>query len=192
MVAAEAAPASLRPVILVAGNPNSGKSTLFNALTGAHVKVSNYPGVTVTRTTGRVNLPAIGPVDLVDLPGTYSLSARSRDEQVAVDAVLGRGGARPDLVLVVADANALARTLYFANEIIETGVRVVVALNMMDEARRAGLTIDFSRLAAGLGAAVVPISARSGEGLEALRRTLVTALGTPRNAPRATSLPPEA
>ena len=81
-----------RPVILVAGNPNSGKSTLFNALTGAHVKVSNYPGVTVTRTTASLDLPGLGPAELVDLPGTYSLSARSRDEQVAVDAVLGRGG----------------------------------------------------------------------------------------------------
>jgi len=72
-----------RPVILVAGNPNSGKSTLFNALTGAHVKVSNYPGVTVTRTTAVVQIPGFGPADLVDLPGTYSLSARSRDEQRA-------------------------------------------------------------------------------------------------------------
>ena len=85
-------------MVLVAGNPNSGKSTLFNALTGADVKVGNYPGVTVTRTTAVVDLDGIGPVDLVDLPGTYSLSARSQDEQVAVDAVLGRAGVRPDAV----------------------------------------------------------------------------------------------
>ena len=114
--AAVAAPAPTRPrdpSILVAGNPNSGKSTLFNALTGAHVKVSNYPGVTVTRTTAVVSIPGFGPAELVDLPGTYSLSARSRDEQVAVDAVLGRGGTRPDAVLIVADATALARNLYF-------------------------------------------------------------------------------
>src|SRR5438552_3501787 len=110
-----------RPVVLVAGNPNSGKSTLFNALTGSHVKVSNYPGVTVTRTTAVVELPGVGSAELVDLPGTYSLSARSRDEQVAVDAVLGRGGARPDAILIVADATSLARNLYFANEVVETG-----------------------------------------------------------------------
>src|SRR4051812_14890262 len=124
-----------RPVVLVAGNPNSGKSTLFNALTGAHVKVSNYPGVTVTRTTAVVTFAGFGPVELVDLPGTYSLSARSRDEQVAVDAVLGRGGGRPDAVLIVADATSLARNLYFANEVLETGAKVIVALNMFDEAR---------------------------------------------------------
>src|SRR5690606_21643929 len=137
--AAAAGPAhaatTARPVIVVAGNPNSGKSTLFNALTGASAKVSNYPGVTVSRTTARLALAGHGPVDLVDLPGTYSLTARSRDEQVAVDAVLGRGGARPDLVLVVADATALARTLYLINEIVEAGVRAVVALNMTDEAQ---------------------------------------------------------
>src|SRR4029077_12840044 len=97
--AAASAARPARPVILVAGNPNSGKSTLFNALTGAHVKVGNYPGVTVTRTTALLQLPRLGPADLVDLPGTSSLSARSRDEQVAVDAVLGRPGLPPDVVL---------------------------------------------------------------------------------------------
>src|SRR3954451_23337804 len=113
-----------RPVILVAGNPNSGKSTLFNALTGAHVKGGNHPRATVTRTTAVVDLPGFGSVELVDLPGTYSLSARSRDEQVAVDAVLGRGGGRPDAVLIVADATSLARNLYFASEVLETGAKV--------------------------------------------------------------------
>src|SRR6478752_2433212 len=161
-----------RPVILVAGNPNSGKSTLFNALTGAHVKVSNYPGVTVTRTTAVVQIPGFGPADLVDLPGTYSLSARSRDEQVAVDAVLGRVGQRPDAVLIVADATALARNLYFANEVLETGSKVVIALNMYDEARTGGIDIDVTQLAARLGAMVVPIVARTGEGLGALRGAL--------------------
>jgi ferrous iron transport protein B len=169
-----------RPVVLVAGNPNSGKSTLFNALTGAHVKVSNYPGVTVTRTTAVTDLPELGPVELVDLPGTYSLSARSRDEQVAVDAVLGRGGARPDVVLIVTDATSLARNLYFVNEVLETGAKVVVALNMFDEARSDGIDIDIPRLSARLGAIVVPIVARTGEGLDALRAALATALRAPR------------
>ncbi|HEX7086812.1 MAG TPA: ferrous iron transport protein B [Vicinamibacterales bacterium] len=186
------APASApRPVILVAGNPNSGKSTLFNALTGAHVRVGNYPGVTVTRTTARATLPTVGEVEYVDLPGAYSLSARSQDEQVAVDALLGRGGARPDVVLVVADATALARTLYFATEILETGGRVVIALNMIDEARAQGLRIDDAALAAGLGVPVVPVSARSREGLDVLIRALADALRAPRPPRLAAPLPPE-
>jgi ferrous iron transport protein B len=180
---------SVRPIILVAGNPNSGKSTLFNALTGAHVKVSNYPGVTVTRTTAALELPGVGPAELVDLPGTYSLSARSRDEQVAVDAVLGHGGARPDVVLIVADATALGRNLYFVNEVLEAGGRVVVALNMIDEARAQGLDIDVGRLATQLGAPVVPIVARDRVGLDVLLRTLATNLDAPRRLPPATPLP---
>jgi len=178
-----------RPVILVAGNPNSGKSTLFNALTGAHVKVSNYPGVTVTRTTAVVQIPGFGPADLVDLPGTYSLSARSRDEQVAVDAVLGRVGQRPDAVLIVADATALARNLYFVTEVLETGAHVIVALNMADEARASGIEIDLQRLAIRIGAPVVPIVARSGENLPGLLNALATVLGTPRRLATAVALP---
>jgi ferrous iron transport protein B len=178
-----------RPVILVAGNPNSGKSTLFNALTGAHVKVSNYPGVTVTRTTAVVQIPGFGPADLVDLPGTYSLSARSRDEQVAVDAVLGRVGRRPDAVLIVVDATALARNLYFVTEVLETGAHVIVALNMVDEARESGIEIDLQRLAIRIGAPVVPIVARSGENLSGLLAALATALGAPRRLAPAVALP---
>ena len=178
-----------RPVILVAGNPNSGKSTLFNALTGAHVKVSNYPGVTVTRTTAVVQIPGFGPADLVDLPGTYSLSARSRDEQVAVDAVLGRVGQRPDAVLIVADATALARNLYFVTEVLETGAHVIVALNMADEARASGIEIDLQRLAIRIGAPVVPIVARSGENLAGLLNALATVLGAPRRLATAVALP---
>ncbi len=168
-----------RPVVLVAGNPNSGKSTLFNALTGAHVKVSNYPGVTVTRTTATFDLPGRGPADLVDLPGTYSLSARSRDEQVAVDAVLGRGGSRPDVVLVVADSTSLARNLYFVNEVIETGARVVVALNMSDEAREGGIAIDATALSAQIGVPAIPVAARTREGFDQLRAALAAAIDAP-------------
>ena len=187
--AAASAARPARPVILVAGNPNSGKSTLFNALTGAHVKVSNYPGVTVTRTTAVVQIPGFGPADLVDLPGTYSLSARSRDEQVAVDAVLGRVGQRPDAVLIVADATALARNLYFVTEVLETGAHVIVALNMADEARASGIEIDLQRLAIRIGAPVVPIVARSGENLPGLLNALATVLGAPRRLATAVALP---
>lgn len=185
-------PAPARPIVLVAGNPNSGKSTLFNALTGAHVKVSNYPGVTVTRTTGVVELDGLGPVELVDLPGTYSLSARSQDEQVAVDAVLGRAGARPDAVLIVADATALGRALYLAGEIIDTGGRVVVALNMVDEARSQRLEIDHARLAAELDVPVVPIVARTREGLDRLRQAMADSLRRPPRPAVPLALPPAA
>lgn len=184
-------PRAARPVVLVTGNPNSGKSTLFNALTGAHTKVGNYPGVTVTRTTAIVELEGVGPVELVDLPGTYSLAARSRDEQVAVDAVLGRMGARPDAVLIVADATALGRALYLAGEILETSPRAVLALNMVDEARAQRLAIDHALLAAELGIPVVPIVARTGEGLDVLRDTLVrVVVGAP--LPRPTAILPDA
>jgi len=177
-------------MILVAGNPNSGKSTLFNALTGANVKVGNYPGVTVTRTTAVVELDGFGAVELVDLPGTYSLSARSQDEQVAVDAVLGRAGVRPDAVLIVADATALGRALYLAGEIIDTGARTVIALNMVDEARAQLLAIDEARLATDLGVPVVPVVARTRQGLDQLRQTLAGALRSPRTPPRTVTLPP--
>jgi ferrous iron transport protein B len=178
-----------RPVVLVTGNPNSGKSTLFNALTGAHARVGNYPGVTVTRSTAVVDLKTLGPVELVDLPGTYSLAARSRDEQVAVDAVLGRAGARPDAVLIVADATALGRALYLAGEILDTAPRAVLALNMVDEARAQRLAIDHERLADELGIPVVPVVARTGEGLAALKSALAEALQGPARAPAPAALP---
>lgn len=182
-------PRAVRPVVLVTGNPNSGKSTLFNALTGAHARVGNYPGVTVTRATAIVDLAGVGPVELVDLPGTYSLAARSRDEQVAVDAVLGRLGARPDVVLIVADATALGRALYLAGEILETSPRAVLALNMVDEARAQRLAIDHALLSAELGIPVVPVVARTGEGLDALRDTLAQAISGQPAAPPTATLP---
>ena len=155
--------------VLVAGNPNSGKTTVFNALTGARAQVSNYPGVTVTRASRRVELPGGVVSEIVDLPGTYSLSAHSPDEQVAVDAVHGRHGDRPDVVVVVVDASVLDRGLYLVLQIVETGVPVVVALNMLDEASAAGADFDTSRLGDWFGATVVPTVASKGKGLDLLR-----------------------
>lgn len=157
------------PLVLVAGNPNAGKSTIFNALTGSTAKVANYPGVTVDRKVARLTLDAGLDVDVVDLPGTYSLSARSREEQVAVDAILGRDGAIPDVVVVVADATALARSLYLACEIIETRVPVILALSMTDEAGTQGVHLDLERLARELGVPVVPLVAPRGKGLPDLK-----------------------
>jgi ferrous iron transport protein B len=180
------------PIVLVAGNPNAGKSTLFNALTGATTKVSNYPGVTVARTSATMQVRGLGAVELVDLPGTYSLGARSRDEQVAVDAILGRTSAPPDAVIVVADATALARNLYFANEIIETGIPVVVALSMMDDAATQGIRVSLPTLSAAIGAEVVPVIAPRREGLSELTAAVGRAIEQRRPPPAVARLGPEA
>ena len=181
------------PRVLVAGNANSGKTTVFNALTGARAHISNYPGVTVTRASRRITLPDGAPVEIVDLPGTYSLTANSPDEQVAVDGVLGHYDDPPDAVVVVVDAGVIERALYLVLQIAETGVPVVVALNMMDEAEAAGAEFDTGRLGRWLGATVVPTVASKGVGLDALRKAIGDAVAL---APRAdeawTGLPAEA
>ena len=160
------------PRVLVAGNANSGKTTIFNALTGARARVGNYPGVTVTRASRQISLPGDLRAEVVDLPGTYSLSTHSLDEQVAVDEVLGRRGDLPDAVVVVVDACALERGLYLVLQIVETGVPVVVALNMVDEAAAAGITVDAAKLGDWLGVEVVPTVASAGDGFDALRAAI--------------------
>ncbi|MFN8061503.1 MAG: ferrous iron transport protein B [Vicinamibacterales bacterium] len=174
---------TVAPLVLVAGNPNSGKSTVFNALTGARAKVANYPGVTVDRKSARLPLPSGSVVELVDLPGTYSLSARSGEEQVAVDALLGRLGRPPDAVVVVADATALARALYLVLEVAETGVPMIVALTMMDEARAKSITIDLDRLASLLGVPVVPLEASKGRGVGELTAVVERTVAAPHHPP---------
>ena len=181
------------PRVLLAGNANSGKTTVFNALTGARAQVSNYPGVTVTRTSRRVTLPDGSAAEIIDLPGTYSLTTHSPDEQVAVDEVFGHYEGQPDAVVVVVDAGALERGLYLVLQIAETGVPVIVALNMMDEASASGADFDAARLGSWLSATVVPMVASKGKGIDALRTAIEDAL---RLAPRTdcawTGLPPQA
>jgi ferrous iron transport protein B len=164
------APRKLR--VALAGNPNAGKTTLFNALTGLRAQTGNYPGVTVDRRSGPLSLPGHAKAELLDVPGTYSLSARSAEEQVAIDVVLPSAGAPPDAVVVVLDATALERHLYLALAILETGRKVVLALNMMDEARAAGIRIDVEKLSQAIGVPVVPIVAAKLEGLGELERVL--------------------
>ena len=162
-----------KKVVVAVGNPNAGKSTVFNALTGLRQKVANYPGVTVERHAGTLHL-AGSDAELIDLPGTYSLAAQSPDEMMAVDVLLGRIPelGRPAVVLVVVDASNLRRNLYLASQVLELDRPVVVALNMMDLARSKGIAIDIERLAARLGVPVVPLVASREEGIDALRFAL--------------------
>ena len=165
--------------VALAGNPNVGKTTLFNALTGARQKVANYPGVTVERKSGRLaganGRGGEGGVEVVDLPGTYSLSPKSVDERVAFDALVGRipGEPAPDVVVCVADATNLERNLYLVTQVLDLGLPVVVALNLTDAAAEAGVEINDRALSSKLGVPVVPISAKTGAGLDALRRAVL-------------------
>lgn len=179
-----AAPASAKStagrLVAVIGNPNTGKSSLFNALTGIRQHVGNYPGITVERKEGTCRLED-GDVTLIDLPGTYSLAAMSADEQVILDVLSGRQGEtpRPAAVLCVVDASNLRRNLFLVSQIAETGLPLVVALNMVDEAERRGFTIDVPALSAKLGVPVVPTVAVEGKGLPELRRAVAAVLHTP-------------
>src|SRR6516162_5975911 len=145
------------PLVALLGNPNTGKTTLFNALAGMRQRVGNYPGVTVETKKGRMTVDG-ETIDLIDLPGTYSLAPRSPDEMVAVDLLLGEqpGEPRPDAILAIVDASNLERNLYLTTQALEVGVPVVVALNMIDVAEAQELRVDAERLAKQLGVRVVP------------------------------------
>jgi ferrous iron transport protein B len=168
-----------RPLVTVIGNPNVGKTALFNHLTGQNARVGNYPGVTVDRTVGTLVLGAgsdARTVDVVDVPGAYSLSARSAEEQITLEAVLGLdGNPRPDLALVVIDAGQLVRNLYLTLQVLELGVPVVVALNMVDEVAEPPSAAALAEL---LGVPVVATNARRGDGIPALRVAIDAALRT--------------
>ncbi|HEX7849677.1 MAG TPA: ferrous iron transporter B [Sphingomonas sp.] len=168
------------PLVALVGNPNAGKSALFNALTGARQKVGNYPGVTVERHAGRMALPDGRPVELLDLPGTYSLEPSSPDERVTRDVVTGaQAGERlPDAIIVVVDAANLDNHLRFTLQLIALGLPVVVALNMFDLAERDGLKLDPEALARELGVPVVPTVAVRKRGIEQLKEALAD-LATP-------------
>ncbi|MDX3901301.1 MAG: ferrous iron transporter B [Sphingobium sp.] len=170
---------STLPLVALVGNPNAGKSALFNALTGARQKLGNYPGVTVERKAGRLALPDGRPVELVDLPGTYSLHPNSPDEQVTRDFVLGRqaGEKLPDALVIVVDASNLDNHLRFALELIALGLPTVVALNMVDLATRDGLELDAAILSRELGVPVIATVAVRKRGLDALKEALEGLIG---------------
>jgi ferrous iron transport protein B len=164
---------TIRPLtITVAGNPNAGKTSLFNSLTGLRQKVANYPGVTVESKSGYCSVsPDLAPARLIDLPGLYSLDATSLDEKIASDMLLDRTQA--DAIIVVVDATNLVRNLYLALQLIETGQPIVIALTMFDLAERSKLKIDVEKLSAGLNVPVVPVVARRGRGLKELCAAVV-------------------
>ena len=167
-------------LVILTGNPNCGKTTLFNALTGLRAKVGNYAGVTVERKEGSLRHTSAN-VTVLDLPGTYSLSPKSLDEQIARDALLHHLGdvPAPDLVVIVVDASNLERNLYYATQVLELGIPTLIALNMMDVAREHGHEVDASTLARELGVPVLPLIASSGEGLPALRETILASIAKP-------------
>lgn len=175
-------PAS-RKLIALTGNPNTGKSTLFNRLTGLRQHIANYPGITVEKKTGTLDLGKT-EADIVDLPGTYSLAAASPDERIVMDTLDGRLGQKPDLVVCVVDASNLRRNLFLVSQIAELGLPMVIALNQWDTARRAGIRINTELLADRLGVPVIPMIARRGEGISELKAAVANALEDPRHFPR--------
>src|SRR3954467_4359661 len=167
--------------VALAGNPNSGKTTIFNALTGLRQKVANYPGVTVEKKTGRCKLDDGRWIDVIDLPGTYSLISRSPDERVAMEVLRGlrKETATPDVVVVVVDASNLQRNLYLVSQLIELGKPLVVALNIMDVAERRGVHVSPAKLSQQLGVPVVPIVGHKRKGIPELKSAIAQAKVAP-------------
>ncbi|HYO82367.1 MAG TPA: FeoB small GTPase domain-containing protein, partial [Bryobacteraceae bacterium] len=166
--------ASKRRTVALVGPPNCGKTTLFNRLTGLRQKVANFPGVTVEQHLGRALATGDREVMIIDLPGIYSMQARSEDEQVACDVLTGRmrGVDRPDAVLLVLDATNLGRHLVLAAQVLQQGLPTLVVLNMADELRGRGGDVDAAALSRQLGAPVALTSAAKGQGLDKISRFL--------------------
>jgi ferrous iron transport protein B len=168
--------------VALTGNPNSGKTTVFNGLTGLRAKVGNYAGVTVERKEGKLlGAPAGINIRVLDLPGTYSLSPQSLDEQISRDVLMNRLPElpAPHLIIVVVDASNLQRNLYYATQVVELGHPTLIALNMVDVAENNGQRIDAGRLAEALGVPVLPVVASEGQGIPELRRKIIAMLETP-------------
>lgn len=161
--------------IAIAGNPNAGKTSLFNSLTGLRQKVANYPGVTVESKIGQWSLqPDLPPARLIDLPGLYSLDATSLDEEIARDILLGRASIeQADAIVMVVDATNLVRNLYLATQLIDTQQPIVIALTMYDLAERSHLKIDVKKLSEELGVPVIPVVAKKRRGLDDLARAVM-------------------
>lgn len=166
--------------VALVGNPNSGKSTLFNALTGLHQKTGNFPGVTVDKKSGFAKLSPSVTADFVDLPGTYSLYPKSLDESVTFEVLCNPSNIdHPDITVIVADASNLKRNLFLVSQIIDLRMPVILALNMIDLVEKDGDTIDAVRLSERLGVKVIAVSARKKEGIEEIKQALLQPLPVP-------------
>jgi ferrous iron transport protein B len=175
-------PVTRHPYVILTGNPNCGKTTLFNALTGLRAKVGNYAGVTVERKEGKLlGAPPNANIRVLDLPGTYSLSPNSLDEQISRDVLLNRLPELPPpgLIVVVVDASNLQRNLYYATQVVELGHPTLIALNMVDVAEANGQRIDEKKLSDALGVPVLPVVASNGTGVPELRAKIVAAVQSP-------------
>ena len=159
--------------IALVGKPNSGKSSLFNKLTGLKQKIGNFPGVTVDKRTGHCQLDDSVVAEIIDLPGIYSLYPRTLDEKIVVEVLTDkRGQDFPDCIAVVADATNLKNSLLLLTQLIDLGLPVLLALNMMDLAAKSGMSLDIKKLSDKLGVPVVMINAREGRGIEHLKKQL--------------------
>ncbi len=159
--------------VALVGNPNTGKSTLFNVLTGLNQKIGNFPGVTVEKKVGYCQLPDGRKAEIVDLPGTYSLYPKSQDESIVFSVLADKANPlSPDLVIVILDASNLKRNLLLYSQVADLKIPVIIALNMMDLAKKSGINIDIGLFSKTLGIPVVPISARKIEGIDQLKTTI--------------------
>ena len=172
--------------IALVGNPNSGKTSLFNRLTGLRAQTANFSGTTVEHRRGRAHFDSL-LVEIIDLPGLYSLDATSQDERIASDVVTGKGPVKPDAVVLIVDSTNLERNLFLAGQLVESASKnqqsLLVALNMSDLAAKHGVRIDQAQLTLDLGCDIVPISARTGEGLDLLRQHLAQLAQVPTAPP---------
>ncbi|RRN76596.1 ferrous iron transporter B, partial [Pseudoxanthomonas sp. SGD-10] len=170
--------------VALVGNPNTGKSTIFNILTGLNQKVGNFPGVTIDKKIGFCKLSDGTTIDVIDLPGIYSLYPKSIDESIVFEALSDKGNsAHPDLVIVVADATNLKRNLLLYTQIADLKLPVILALNMTDQAEREGLQIDIDGLARRLNVQVVPMAARQGRGFNLLKDAIANNTSLPLQFP---------
>jgi ferrous iron transport protein B len=181
----EALSENRRLKVALVGNPNSGKSTLFNALTGLHQKIANFPGVTVEKKTGFTKIfhSATGKptsFEVIDLPGTYSLYPKSPDERIPFEVLCDPGDeSHPDIVILIADGTNLKRSLFLASQVIDLKIPCVLAMNMMDLVKEQGIDIKIDELERRLGVRVIPVNARKNIGLEDLKQSLLDDIHVP-------------
>ena len=171
-------------IVALVGNPNSGKTSLFNQLTGLNQKIGNYPGVTVDKKSGTMVLPNGKKAEVIDLPGAYSIYPRSDDERVVFDVLNSLNNSeKPDVVIAIADAVNLKRNLLLFTQLYDLGIPVILALNMMDVAKRSGIEIDIDKIQSKLRVPVIPINARTGKGVLEIKKVLIEPFLHPNGTP---------